>query len=72
MVTSYVKTNRGVPALFVNDKPINPMAYITYFTEKNMYREFAENGYKLYSVPVYFTEQTINESSQFPPFQKGI
>ena len=72
MVTSYVKNNRGVPALFVNDEPINPMAYITYFTEKNMYREFAENGYKLYSVPVYFTEQTINEQSQIPPFQKGI
>ena len=72
MVTSCVKNHGGVPMLFVNDKPINPMAYITYFTEKNMYKEFAENGYKLYSVPVYFTEQTINESSQLPPFQKGI
>ena len=58
--------------LFVNDRPINPMAYITYFTDKNMYKEFSQIGYGLYSVPTYFTEQTINESSRLPAFQKGI
>lgn len=72
MVTSQVKIYGGVPALYVNNKPINPMAYITYFTEKNMYREFADIGYSLYSVPVYFTEQTINEISRLPPFRKGV
>ncbi len=72
MVTSCVKNHGGVPALFINDKPINPSAYITYFTDKNMYKEFSDIGYTLYSVPTYFTEQTINEVSRIPPFQKGI
>lgn len=72
MITSCVKNNGGVPALFVNDIPINPMAYITYFTDKNMYNEFSQIGYCLYSLPTYFTEQTINESSRLPAFQKGI
>ncbi len=72
MVTSCVKNHGGVPMLFVNDNPVNPAAYITYFTDKNMYKEFAGEGYTLYSVPTYFTEQTINEFSRLPPFQIGI
>ena len=72
MTTSYIGTHGGVPQLFVNGKPINEMAYITYWTNNNRYSDFADAGYRLFSVPVYFAEMGINEASGIPPFCKGI
>jgi len=72
MVTSYVKPLGGVPTLFVNDQPVTQTAYMTYYMHNARYSDFASAGYALYSLPVYFAEQTINENSQIPPFTKGI
>ncbi len=72
MNTSFVKDHGGVPTLFVNGEPIPEIAYITYYTRKNRYADFAAAGYRLFSLPVYFASQTINERSQIPPFTVGV
>ena len=72
MTTSTVSVHGGVPTLFVNEKPIAAVAYITYFTDNNRYSDFQKAGFKLFSMPVFFGAQTINEVSQFPPFMPGV
>lgn len=72
MVNSKIAFCGGVPTLFVNDEPIAGVAYITYFTDNNRYEDFSKAGFKLFSVPVFFGKQTINEVSQFPPFMDGV
>jgi len=72
MIYSSVETKNGIPYLTVNGKEITANAYITYFTEKARYGDFAKAGYKLFSVPLFFSSQTINESSNIPPFAPGI
>ena len=69
---SCVKTLGGVPTLFVNDRPVAQTAYITYITDRNDYASFAAQGYKLFSMPVYFATRTMSEKSQMPPFSPGI
>ena len=72
MITSQVRPYTGVPTLYINDRPIPGAAYMTYYTGNNRYADFAAAGYRLFSLPVFFASRTINESSQFPPFKKGI
>lgn len=48
------------------------MAYITYYTSQNRYADFGSYGVKLYSVPVFFSEQPLNELSQTPKFAEGV
>lgn len=72
MTTSRIEIVGGVPTLTVNGKAVAQTAYITYIAEKNRYEDFAKKGYKLYSIPVFFSNMTINDSSQLPPFSKGI
>lgn len=72
MIYSSVETKGSIPYLTVNGERIDANAYITYFPKKAMYKEFADKGYRLYSVPLFFSSQTINESSDVPPFGKGI
>lgn len=72
MITSQVKSYTGVPTLHINGRPIPGAAYMTYYTDNNRYADFAAAGYTLFSLPVFFASRTINESSQFPPFKKGI
>ena len=69
---SYVKKEGDTPSLYVNGEKICGMAYMTYYTENNRYADFAKAGYRLFSLPVMFGDQTINSITQFPPFQKGI
>ena len=71
-MNSCVKDHRGVPTLFVNGAPIPGFAYITYRTYNSRYDEFSALGCQLYSMPVFFGEQTINETTQIPPMAKGI
>ena len=59
-MNSCVKDYRGVPTLFVNGAPIPGFAYITYRTYNSRYDEFSALGCQLYSMPVFFGEQTIN------------
>ncbi len=69
---SSVKNHKGVPTLFIEDQPIPGFAYITYRTYNNRYADFADLGCTLFSMPVFFGEQTINETTQIPPMAKGI
>lgn len=69
---SSVRNYRGVPTLFVEDKPIPGFAYMTYRTYNSRYDAFASLGCTLFSMPVFFGTQTINETSQIPPMAEGI
>ncbi len=71
-MTSSVQNYKGVPTLFIENKPIPGFAYITYRTYNNRYADFAGLGCTLFSMPVFFAEQTINETTQIPPMAKGI
>ncbi len=69
---SYIKTENGAQRLYVHGKPLPGLAYITYLTDKNCYRDFADAGYRLFSFPVFFGHQALNERSQLPVFTQGI
>ena len=58
-----IKRAGGVLRLFIDGEPIAPDAYITYFTHRAHYDDFAERGYRLYSVPIFLSAKTINERS---------
>lgn len=67
-----IKKYKGTLRLFVNGDVLPPDAYITYFTDKNRYADFAAVGYKLFSFPVFFSSKTLNENSQAPCFGRPI
>ena len=67
-----IKMHKGTLRIFVNEEILPPDAYITYFTDKNRYSDFAEIGYKLYSLPVFCSSKTFNEISQAPCFGRPI
>ena len=71
-VTSHVARHGEAPTLFVNGKPLPGLAYITYFEERNHYRDFAEAGYRLFTFATFFGDQTINETTYFHPLSPGI
>ena len=72
MIHSKIERVGGTPMLVVNGETVIPMAYITYFQEKNCYKEFAQKGYNLFSVQMMFATRSVNEESGLPPFQEGI
>ena len=39
---SYIKTENGTQVLYVNGKPLEGLAYITYLSDKNCYKDFAD------------------------------
>lgn len=69
---SSVRDHHGVPTLFIEHKPVSGFAYITYRPANARYEDFADLGCRLYSVPVFFAGQTINEISRIPPMAPGI
>ena len=69
---SSIKIINGVPTLCVNESPLPGFAYITYRTYNARYEDFSGIGCGLYSVPVFFGSQTINEASRFPSIAPGI
>ncbi len=72
MTTSSVERVGGVPTLHIDGVPVPGAAYLTYFPRRNRYGDFAAAGYRLFSLPLYFAEDTINQQSPCPPFDKGI
>ena len=72
MITSKIAPYNGVPTLFVDGIPQPGMAYITYYTHNNRYADFHAAGVKLFSIPIYFSEQPLNEVSMTPKFCEGI
>ena len=72
MVTSSVDLYNGAPALFINGKVADSVAYITYRSDNAHYDDFAAVGYKLFSIPVYFGYNRLNEQNEIYVFTKGI
>ena len=72
MIESCVKPLGGVPTLFIDGKPEPGVAYITYFRERADYEAFGRAGYRLFSIPVFFGDRTINPRSGIHPFEQGI
>ena len=72
MITSEIRVIDGNPTLFINGEQVLENAYITYFIKKARYGDFAEAGYKLYSVPLYFATRGIQEINEIPPFDDGV
>ncbi len=72
MITSSVEMIDQIPRLVINGEVVAANAYITYFIEKARYDDFAEAGYNLFSVPVYFATRGIQEMNDIPPFAPGI
>lgn len=63
-----IKKHNGALRLAVDGKIIPPAAYITYVTPKARYEDFASRGYKLFSLPIFFSSKTLNEYAQYPCF----
>ena len=72
MKTVKVANKNGNPVLLVGDEELSACAYITYFDDRNDYKEFSKNGFRLYSVSVSLASQPINTQSGFMPFEKGV
>ena len=72
MIASEIRMINGDPTLFINGERIVENAYITYFIKKARYADFAEAGFKLYSVPLYFATRGLTEINEVPPFDDGI
>ncbi|MBQ7548323.1 MAG: hypothetical protein IJT03_01315, partial [Clostridia bacterium] len=71
-VTSRVGDHNGVPTLFVNGEPYTAAAYMTYLRKYNRYEQFAQAGYKLFSLPVLFAGRWISATEGLVPFDDGI
>ena len=54
-----IREHNGALRLFVNGEIMAPDAYFTYFMEHSRYNDFAEAGYKLYSLPMFFSSKTF-------------
>jgi len=67
-----VKTENGGQVLYVNGKAVNRLSYMVYYTQNACFDDFANAGYKLFSVPVFFGTNTISEATHIPPIAKGI
>ncbi|MBR2037485.1 MAG: hypothetical protein IKA09_07110 [Lachnospiraceae bacterium] len=72
MIYSNVVVENGIPVLKINGEKVPENAYVTYFTEKACYSDFAKAGYALYSVPIFFATRGIQERNIIPPFADGI
>jgi beta-galactosidase len=67
-----VRALHGVPALFVDDAPYAPFAYMSYLGERRYYQEAADAGIHLYCFPAYLGDRGINSTSGIGPFRPGI
>ena len=72
MQTSEIISKNGYPQLCINGVIQDGLAYITYLTENNCYIDFAKAGFCLFSVPVFFGFNHLNEDSGLDVFKKGI
>ena len=71
-IHSEIKNCGGVPSLYINGEPYAAAAYMTYLEKFNKYDDFADKGYKFFSVPVLFSGRWISITNGLTPFKKGI
>jgi len=72
MLNSEIKIQNGRPTLLIDGKPKSAMAYTTYFSERDAYRDFIEAGYRIFFINVSFTRSPINSNTGFTPFRVGV
>ena len=56
----------------INGKEFSPIAYITYFEENNDFKKFSDQGYKLFSVNISFSNKAINSGTGIKIFTQGV
>lgn len=71
-LTSSIQTRGNTQILCVDGREIPGVAYMTYLAENNRYGDFAQVGYKLYSVSLFFGTNNLNEFSGSRSFSRGI
>ena len=69
---SKIITKGNAQILCVNGREVGGVAYMTYLAENNRYADFARVGYKLYSLPLFFGTNNLNELSGSRSFSAGI
>ena len=69
---SEIINKNGYPQLCINGEIQDGLAYITYLTENNRYIDFAKAGYRLFSVPVFFGFNHLNEWTGLNVFKNGL
>jgi beta-galactosidase len=69
---SEIKLLARVPALYINDQPYPPFAYMSYLGETRYYKEIAETGVHLYCFPAYIGDRGINATSGIGPFRSPV
>lgn len=69
---SCISVENGIPYLYINREKHAGIAYLTYLTSNNRYADFASAGYRLFSLPVFFGHNHLNENSGLEVFTKGI
>jgi len=67
-----IKISTAVPALFINEMPCPPFAYMSYLGEKKYYKEIAATGIHLYCFPAYLGDSGINAGSGIGPFRTSV
>ena len=72
MPSSKIVTIKGAQYIEVNGRVVPGAAYMTYFSDRNRYGDFAEAGYKFYSVSVFFGTNKINNIGALDCFSPGI
>ena len=72
MVRSRIQTEKGISKLLINEEKQYELAYMTYLTDRNRYEDFVREGYELFSFPVFFGTNHLNEHSKLTVFTKGI
>ncbi len=62
-ITSHIITRDNTQILCVNGRELGGVAYMTYLAEHNRFADFARVGYRLYSLPLFFGTNNLNEFS---------
>lgn len=71
-ITSQIEALHGIPALLVNGKAADSVAYMTYLAENNRYADFAQAGYRVFSISLFFGTNNLNEFSGSRSFTRGL
>ena len=72
MLKSKIETKNGKTCIYVDGKPVSPMAYTSYFDERGKFEDFINSGFDIFFVNVSFTTLPINPVTEFSPFRIGV
>ncbi|MGX7673709.1 beta-galactosidase [Plantactinospora sp. DSM 117369] len=67
-----VGDHNGAPAILLNGQPLPAVAYMTYLPHRGQFGDFADAGYRLFSVASFLGDRGINSTSGIRPFRPGI